>query len=87
MNKLKRAKLFDPLIHGINPLPADYRRARDLASIFFGTEGKDTLTVRNGKRALARKLIGARRIDKIAFNNGDDEKEARALVDDLLQST
>jgi hypothetical protein len=86
LSKFKRAKLFDPMVHGINPLPADYRRARDLASIFYGTEGKDTLTVRNGKRALTRKLIGARRMDKIPFNNGDDEREARALVDDLLLS-
>lgn len=86
LERFKKAKLFDWNTHGLNPLPADYRRARDLASIFYGSEGRDTLTVRNGKRALTRKLVSGRRLEKIPFNNGDDEKEARSLIEDMLQS-
>jgi hypothetical protein len=29
-----------------------YRKARDFADVVFGEAGKDTLTVRNGKRAV-----------------------------------
>jgi hypothetical protein len=46
----KLAKEFDPKKHSFNPLALsvmDYRKARDFASVVYGTEGKDTPTVRN----------------------------------------
>ncbi len=37
LKKQKQAKLFDPKIHGFNPLPMTYRQAREFASIVFGS--------------------------------------------------
>ena len=78
-------KVFDPTKHCINPFNQTYRRARDLASIFYGMEGKDTLTVRNGKRALTRAFMEAKNLD-IKFGTSDADKEAEALLDDLKLS-
>jgi hypothetical protein len=63
-----------------------YRKARDFADVVFGEAGKDTLTVRNGKRALVRLLLKAKRLDRLAGGRNDDEQEAMAMVDDLLLS-
>jgi hypothetical protein len=84
-----RAKLFDPLQHSFNPLRGmDYKRARDFATVLYtaSPEGKDTLTVRNGKRALARLVLAnTTRLDRVA---SDEEKDADALamIDDVLFS-
>src|ERR1700731_4717490 len=54
------AKEFDVTRHSFNPLQGiDYKRARDFAAAVYtaSPEGENTLTVRNGKRALARLLL------------------------------
>jgi hypothetical protein len=87
--RFPRAKLFDPTQHSFNPLRGiDYKRARDFATILYtaSPEGKDTLTVRNGRRALARLVLATTtRLDRIA---SDDEKDADALamIEDVLFS-
>jgi hypothetical protein len=86
LEKYSRAKEFDPHTHSFNPLPMDERQARAFADIVFGDAGRDTLTVRNGKRALARLVTKAKRLDQIVPGKGDDEKEAAAAIDDLLFS-
>src|SRR5207253_10121078 len=88
LEKFSRVKEFHPRKHSFNPLQRmTYRKARDLVSVFYGSEGKDTLTVRNGKRALTRMLLKAQWLDKLpAPGKADDEKEAAALIDDILLS-
>jgi hypothetical protein len=86
LTRFKRAKEFSPSIHSFNPLPTTYRKAREFASVVFGDEGKETLTVRNGKRALTRLLLKADRLDRLAPGKSDADKEAIAAVDDLLIS-
>jgi hypothetical protein len=81
---VKRARVFDPLTHCFNPLQGiDYRKARQLAEIFYTAypQGDNTLTVRNGKRALLKALLEADRLDLI---KGDEE--VTALIGDLLVS-
>jgi hypothetical protein len=84
-----RAKLFDPSLHSFNPLKGmDYKRARDFAAIVYtaSPEGKDTLTVRNGKRALTRLLMAnPGRLDRISSSEESDA-EALATIGDLLLS-
>lgn len=87
LQKQKQAILFDPKIHSFNPLRGmTYRRAREFASLIFGTEGKETITVRNGKRALTTALTTAKNLDDIKWGKSDPEKEAQAAIDDLLLS-
>jgi hypothetical protein len=86
-----QARLFDVTTHSFNPLKnIDYRKAREIADIFYtiAPHGENTLTVRNGKRALARLLMAKpKRLDVIRFNERDDgEKEAKAAVSDVLMS-
>jgi hypothetical protein len=81
-----RAKEFKPRSHSFNPLPMDYRRAREFASIVYGDQGQTTLTARNGKRALTRLLMTAERLDKLKGGKSDEEKEAVAIIADLLIS-
>ena len=79
---------FDPRVHSFNPLKSiDYKRARDFAEIIFTGAGKETLTVRNGKRALTRLLLSNTRLDRIKAESKDPAVvEAVAAVDDLLLS-
>ncbi len=86
LHTFKRAKEFNPHSHSFNPLPMTYRNAREFASIVYGEEGKDTLTARNGKRALTKMLMHADRIDSLYGGRSDAEKEAIAIIDDLLLS-
>lgn len=82
--KLFRARLFDPLKDHFNPLARiDYRRARHLVDVLYTTtpQGENTLTVRNGKRALLKALLDAKSFDEI---EGDDE--VSGMIDDLLVS-
>jgi hypothetical protein len=56
----RHPRVFDPSIHCFNPLQGmTYKRAREIASVLYtiSAQGEDTLTVRNGKRALARYLL------------------------------
>lgn len=87
--KFPNAKLFDPLEHTFNPGRMDYRTARYFADLLFGDAGKETLTVRNGKRALTRLLIKST-LDELEPKSwgkpADDEKEAIAAIDDMMLS-
>jgi hypothetical protein len=66
---LKRVRVFDPREDCFDPLKdITYRKAREIAEIFYSLspQGSDTLTVRNGQRALARYLIkGKWRLDSL----------------------
>lgn len=53
----KGVKIYDPTKHGLNPLPMQYREAREFAAAVF--PDKDLMTCRNGKRALARLVMNA----------------------------
>jgi hypothetical protein len=60
LKRYKRPKEFDPRKHSFNSLwNMTVRKARDLTATFYGPEGKDTLTVRNGRRALTQMLAKA----------------------------
>lgn len=65
LERFKRAKEFNPHLHSFNPLPMTYRKAREFASVVFGEEGKDTLTVRNGKRSLTRMPMTTEGLDRV----------------------
>lgn len=85
------AKLFDVERHTFNPLRGmDYKQARDFAQILYSAnpEGKDTLTVRNGKRALVRLLLEKpTRLDRLEGDERDPGTvEALATVNDILLS-
>lgn len=80
-----RARVFDPATHSFNPLSGiTYRSARELAEVLYTTtpQGENTLTVRNGKRALLPALLDGGRFDKIE----DDSEEVMAFKNDLLRS-
>jgi len=65
---IPRSRVFDPSIHSLNPLKdIDYKRARDLAEVIYTLypQGGDTLTVRGGKRALARYFLLYASFEKI----------------------
>lgn len=89
---IPRSKVFDPLKNSLNPLRGiTYKRARDIADIVYTVygQGENTLTVRNGKRALFQEIFKentwkekrATRFDRI---KGDEE--VRSTVRDLLMS-
>ena len=80
----KRPKIFDPLKHGFNPLKdIDYRKAREIADVLYTVypQGENTLTVRNGKRALLKALLHSKSLDKI---KGDEE--VSGMIGDILAS-
>lgn len=81
---VRRARVFDPLLDCFNPLKdIDYKKARALADVLYtlAPQGENTLTVRNGKRALLKALLGANRLDGL-----DGDEEVRGMIDDLLIS-
>jgi hypothetical protein len=81
--KLPLAQTFDPSKHSIDPLRnLTHRQARDLADVLYTTtpQGENTLTVRNGRRALAPALHDAKRFDLIET----DDDEVQGMKDDLL---
>jgi hypothetical protein len=83
--KVPLAKIFDPKKHSFNPLHnIDYKKARTIADVLYtiSPQGENTLTVRNGKRALLKALLKAERLDQV---RGNDE-EVRGMIDDLLVS-
>lgn len=90
-----RVERLDLSKHHYNPLKGiDYRRARQLSETIYAAapQGENTLTVRNGKRALTRLLLDcssnpSARLDKLHRNARDPFiTEANATVDDLLLS-
>ena len=90
--KAPRARIFDPTKHSFNPLKGiDYRKAREIAEILYtaSPQGENTLTVRNGKRALLRMLLeGHERLDKLPpAEKGDaGALEAMETIGDVLVS-
>jgi hypothetical protein len=93
LERFPKARLFDPAVHSFNPLAGmDYRRARDFADILYASSpgGKDTLTVRNGRRALVRMLLAkpSRLSDmpEPSAVKDDAEKEALGMIEELLMS-
>lgn len=85
-----RVKVFDPLHGGsFNPLKnIDKKTARQIAKIPYlaSPEGANTLTVRNGRRALAPALFNAGRFDNVQVRSdikGVNE-EVQGILDDLL---
>jgi hypothetical protein len=86
-----KANQFDLAEHSFNPLHAiEYKTARDFATALYtaSPEGENTLTVRNGKRALLRLLLdNPTRLDKLPSTDADPgTTEALAMVDDVLLS-
>lgn len=81
---------FDVSTHSFNPLKdIDHRRARELAAVLYAAfpQGENTLTVRNGKRALARLMLDADRLDRISGDRKNPAiDEALATVEDVLFS-
>ncbi|KAB2943073.1 MAG: hypothetical protein K8F92_04770 [Hyphomicrobium sp.] len=78
------ARVFDITKHSFNPLHnIDYKRARDLADALYAIspQGENTLTVRNGRRALLHAFTTTRRFDKI-----QSTEEVRGMIDDILAS-
>lgn len=81
---IPRSRIFDPLKDGFNPLKdIDYKKARQLSEVLYtiAPQGENTLTVRNGKRALLQALLKAKRLDEV---RGDEE--VSGMIDDLLAS-
>jgi hypothetical protein len=73
-----RVKVFDPERDHFNPLTnIAPERALELAEILYAADpgGDTTLTVRNGKQALAEMLVNITRLDKLT---GDDKDPAEA---------
>jgi hypothetical protein len=80
-----KAKIFDPLKHSFNPLKnIDRKTARELAEVLYTTsaQGENTLTVRNGRRALAQALSAGTRFDKL--NVRSDIKGVKEEVEGML---
>jgi hypothetical protein len=85
---VSRGTYFDPSEHSFNPLKdIDHKKARDIAALLYSLspEGENTLTVRNGRRALARLVLHTPRLDRIKSAHEDDE-DAVAMVEDVLFS-
>ncbi len=80
---IAQTAIFDPRKHSLDIFKdMTARRARELSELLYAAvpEGANTLTVRNGKRALAPLLRDARRFDTIKT----ESEEVRAMLDDLL---
>jgi len=81
---------FDVTKHHFNPLKdIDPRRARNLANAIYSAypQGENTLTVRNGRRALAKLLLSHTRLNQIKGNKRDPAiAEALGVLDDILFS-
>lgn len=84
---------FDATKHTFNPLQKiNTTKARALSEIVYTAfpQGENTLTVRNGKRALTKLALKGKRLDKLPRKlpgvKQDDVIEAHAAIDDLLLS-
>ena len=81
---IPRARVFDLSHNTLNPLKGiDYKSARQLADVLYTLypQGENTLTVRNGRRALLQALLTTTRLDKIKGN-----EEVQGMMDDILTS-
>src|SRR5256885_530289 len=70
---------FDPRKHSFNALAnMDYKKARDFATLIYAMapQGENTLTVRNGKRALVKLLLRAPKLSELPSSEIPGEEEA-----------
>jgi hypothetical protein len=88
VREIPRARVFDPLKDCFNPL-ADigYKKAREIADVLYtvSPQGENTLTVRNGKGALLRALLGAKRLDLVRGLEEVSDMMADLLVSPVLR--
>lgn len=88
--RFPKARVFNPTEDSFNPMKGmDYKRARDFATILYtaSPQGENTLTVRNGKRALTKILLAnTTRLDKLRYSSSDADQEVKEMVDDVLLS-
>src|SRR5665213_2248765 len=91
--KIPRARVFDVKTDCFNPLKnIDHKNAREIGEILYTAypEGENTLTVRNGKRALLQLLTDKpKRLDKIRVNLAKAQAgsiEAMETIGDVLMS-
>jgi hypothetical protein len=90
-----KARVFDVGKHSFNPLKdLDYKRAREIADVLYtiAPQGENTLTVRNGKRAVLKVRLEAERLDRVVLKSERERKkdpadeEVRGMLDNLLAS-
>jgi hypothetical protein len=73
--RCKWAKLFDPKETPFNPSASRRKGARDFGDLIHGKSGENTVTVRNGKRALQRLVLKVRFLDRIKYDSSDAPQE------------
>jgi hypothetical protein len=87
---LPRAKVFDVLQHSFDPLRRiDHKKARELADLFYAADpgGENTLTVRDGKRALTKLLLSGQPLDRITGDRTEKPVlEALGVLENALLS-
>lgn len=86
-----KAKIFEPRKHCFNPLKKiDHKTAREIADVLYTTspQGESTLTVRNGRRALAQALAAGERLDRLSVESKIKgvAEEVEGMIDDILFS-
>jgi hypothetical protein len=87
--KHPKAKVFNPFRHSFNPLRnIDKKTARDLAHVLYtvSPQGDNTLTVRNGRRALAQAFVDAKRLDQLTVQSDIKgvKEEVEGMIGELL---
>jgi hypothetical protein len=86
---LAQSRIFDPLKHSFNPLrDIDYKRARQLSDVLYtiAPEGENTLTVRDGKRAMLQALLEKAHKHAQRFDRIRGAEEVTAMLADILAS-
>jgi hypothetical protein len=82
---IPKSRVFDLLKHSFDPLRGiDYKKARAPADVTISPQGKNKLTVRNGKRALLKALLASERLDELKAP--DEDEEVAGIIADLLAS-
>lgn len=87
--KRRKVTRLDFSQHSFNPLKdIDLKKARAIAEIIYAAypQGENTLTVRNGKRALTRHLLTAKRLDDFPEGNDDASREVKDILSDIFLS-
>jgi hypothetical protein len=84
-----KAKVFDPQKNSFNPLKhINKKKARELADVLYtvSPQGENTLTVRNGKRALAQALAEGKRLDELRIRSDVKgvKEEVEGMIGELL---
>jgi hypothetical protein len=84
-----KVNVFDPLGDSFNPLRnIDKKKARESADVLYTVsgQGENTLTVRNGRRALATTLAKAKRLDQVYVESAVKgvKEEVEGMLGELL---